>query len=562
MKEQRALSARGRKSWDLWLFFLLLAALAVLLFRKCRYGFANIDEAFYLTIPLRLIQGDQLMLHEWHLSQLSGFLLAPILRLYLLLAGTTEGMLLAFRRIYTLVQLLAALAIFLMLRPSSKPGALMGALLWCVYAPFGIMALSYNSMGILFVTLSILLHFCGEKPGLLILSGVLFACAVLCCPFLCLVWGAYAFQVLLWPRLRRASWRPDVRKFGLFTLGIAGMAAVFLFFLFRKLSPGRLLEILPLVLKDPEHGFAPVYKLYTFLAFLFLCGRYGCGIVVGYCALTMAGLLCRRGEGKTLCVMGVFLLCAFHLWAMIQTYGYINHLMLPLCYAACACFLIRREETQKPIFYGLLLPCLLYVPCLQLSSNQLHYAMSSASAAAIPAAAVMLACSVKAEPRPGLRRAAAAALAVLFLFQGGAQLHYRWNWIFWEGEPEEQTVLLREGPEAGLLVSEKKAELYEPRFRELQRLNSREKLLFLSENTWFYLCGDWENAAFSAWLSGVNEVSVDKLMSYYRVNPDKVPDLIYVENPGDLGYAQPLMTEYGFRVVQTTELGAQLLRRG
>ena len=50
-------------------------------------------------------------------------------------------------------------------------------------------------------------------------------------------------------------------------------------------------------------------------------------------------------------------------------------------------------------------------------------------------------------------------------------------------------------------------------------------------------------------------------MSYYRVNPDKIPDLIYVENPGDLSYAQPLMDEYGFRVVQTTGLDAQLLRR-
>ena len=329
MKEQGALSARTRKNWDLWLFFLLLAALAVMLFHKCRYGFANIDEAFYLTIPKRLIQGDQLMLHEWHLSQLSGFLLAPILRLYLLPAGTTEGMLLAFRRIYTLVQLLAAVAVYFVLRPSSKPGALIGALLWCVYAPFGIMALSYNSMGILFVTLSILLHFRCEKPGLLILSGALFACAVLCCPFLCLVWGAYALQALLWPRLRRATWRPDVRKFAFLTLGIAGMAAVFLFFLFRRLSPGRLLEILPLVLKDSEHRFAPVYKFRTFMAFLFLCGRYGGGIVLGYCVLTLAGLLCKRSEGKTLCVTGVFLLCAFHLWAMIQTYGYFNYLMPP-----------------------------------------------------------------------------------------------------------------------------------------------------------------------------------------------------------------------------------------
>ena len=551
-----------RRDWDLWLFFLLLAALAVLLLRKCRYGFANIDEAFYLTIPLRLAQGDALMLQEWHLSQLSGFLLAPLVRLWLWLTGGTEGMLLAFRRIYTVSQLLSAIAVFFLLRKSSKISALLGALLWCVYAPFSIMALSYNSMGIQFMTLSMLMHFRCQKGWLLTLSGVLFACAVLCCPFLCLVWAAYALQVLVWSWLPAASWRPDKRKFGFFTLGIGLMAAVFLLCLFRRMSPGMLLQILPLILNDPEHGFDGLFKLRSLAAWIILQGRYRWRIFAGYCALMGIGLLCRRREGKSLCVLGVLLLCAFHLFTMIRDYDYINHLMFPVCYAAFSCCWIRREAKLRPLFYGLLLPCLLYVPCLHLSSNQLLFAMSSASAAAMPAAVMMLVESVNTEERIGLRRVLAGTLAALLVFQGGAQLFYRWNSIFWEGRPEEQTVLLEEGPEAGLLVSEKKAQLYEPRFRELQSLNSREKVLFLSDNTWYYLCGDWENASFSAWLSGVNKASVEKLLAYYQVNKDKVPDFIYLDGADELDCVMPLMREYGFRVEQVTSLGALVLRRG
>ena len=560
--QRKSFSSYMRESWDLWLFFLLLAALAVMLLRKCRYGFANMDEAFYLTIPLRLAQGDALMLQEWHLSQLSGFLLAPLVRLWLMITGGTEGMLLAFRRIYTVSQLLSAIAVFFLLRKSSRISALLGALLWCVYAPFSIMALSYNSMGIQFVTLSMLIRFRCQKGWALTLGGVFFACAVLCCPFLCLVWAAYALQVLVWSLLPAASWRPDRRKFGFFTLGIGLMAAVFLLCLFRRMSPGRLLQILPLILNDPEHGFGGLFKLRSLAGWIILCGHYRWRIFAGYCALMAAGLLCRRSEGKSLCVLGVLLLCAFHLLAMIRDFDYINHLMFPICYAAFSCYWIRREGKLKPLFYGLLLPCLLYVPCLHLSSNQLLFAMSAAAAAAMPAAVTMLVGSVGAEERGGLRRALAGTLAALLLFQGGAQLHYRWNSIFWEGRPEEQTVLMEEGPEAGLLMSEKKAAFYLPRFRELQRLNSREKALFLSENTWYYLCGDWENAAFSAWLSGVNEASVEKLLAYYAVNEDKVPDFIYLDRQEDLGCVAPLMREYGFGVEQITELGAVVLRRG
>ena len=560
--QKKTLSPRLQENWDQWLFFLLLAGLAVMLLRKCRYGFANIDEAFYLTIPLRLARGDALVLQEWHLSQLSAFLLVPFVRLWLLLAGGTEGMLLAFRQLYTISQLLEAVAIFFLLRKSSRISAVLGALLWCVYAPFSIMALSYNSMGIQLVTLSMLIRYRCRKGWLLTLSGVLFACAVLCCPFLCLVWVAYALQVLVWSMLPAASWRPDVRNFGFFTLGIGLMAAVFLLYLFRRMSPGRLLQILPLILNDPEHGFNGLLKLRTLAGGVILCGRYRWRIFAGYCALILAGMLCKRSEGKSLCVLGVLLLCAFHLFAMIRLFNYINHLMFPICYAAFACYWIRREEKLKPQFYGLLLPCLLYVPCLHLSSNQILFAMSSASAASMPAAVMMLVSCVSTEERVSRKRLLAGALAALLLFQGGAQLHYRWNSVFWENGPEDQTVRIEEGPEAGLLVSEKKAALYLPRFRELQGLNSREKVLFLSENTWYYLCGDWENAAFSAWLSGVNRDSTEKLLDYYEVNHDKLPDFIYLDWQRNLGSVMPLLLEYDFHVEQVTPLGALVLRRG
>jgi hypothetical protein len=81
---------------------------------------------------------------------------------------------------------------------------------------------------------------------------------------------------------------------------------------------------------------------------MILQGRYRWRIFAGYCALMGIGLFCRRSEGKSLCVLGVLLLCLFHLFTMIRDYNYINHLMFPICYAAFSCYWIRREEKLGP----------------------------------------------------------------------------------------------------------------------------------------------------------------------------------------------------------------------
>ena len=74
--EQRALKKDRR--WQDYLFIALMAFALILSFWKCRFGFGGNDEAFYLTIPHRLTLGDSLFGNEWHLSQLSGFLLIPL----------------------------------------------------------------------------------------------------------------------------------------------------------------------------------------------------------------------------------------------------------------------------------------------------------------------------------------------------------------------------------------------------------------------------------------------------------------------------------------------------
>ena len=180
-------------------FFLLSIALLVFLIWRCYFGFANIDETFYLTVPYRICQGDKIMLHEWHESQLSLLLLVPIMKAYLFLSNGTEGIIIVFRVIYTIIWWIASVWFFFRLRRFSLLGAILVSLCFLLYTPYGIIALSYNSMGLLLFLTSCLLITFSKGNRELVVAGVLFSGAVLCCK---LYWdGTRASQVrrTLWP---------------------------------------------------------------------------------------------------------------------------------------------------------------------------------------------------------------------------------------------------------------------------------------------------------------------------------------------------------------------------
>ena len=100
------------KSENLCILFIILFSLSVLFnIWRAKFGYFSRDESLYLAIPYRMLQGDLLLLNEWHLSQMSAFLIYPLLKLYLLLFQTTDGIALNFRYIYICFHSLTALYI-------------------------------------------------------------------------------------------------------------------------------------------------------------------------------------------------------------------------------------------------------------------------------------------------------------------------------------------------------------------------------------------------------------------------------------------------------------------
>ena len=83
----------------------LILLVGLLLFIRASYGFDWCDEGYYYSITYRLALGDRMFSDSWELHQTSAVVTLPLMKLFLHLnGGSTEGMVLLFRRIFVLFE--------------------------------------------------------------------------------------------------------------------------------------------------------------------------------------------------------------------------------------------------------------------------------------------------------------------------------------------------------------------------------------------------------------------------------------------------------------------------
>ena len=248
---------------------LAFAALFVLSFAfmlwKCPFGFGGSDEAFYLTVPHRLNLGDELFRDEWHLSQLASFFTLPFVSAYRHFSGSNDGIMLAARYTYAVIHALAALVIYLRLRRFGWL-SVAGSIIYMLFTPFDMMCYSYNTVAL--DTLALAGVLAGTSDGRCspdVAAGALFACAVVCCPYLVTVYALYLVMTALYRKTGKRTWQNPLltwRCFGRVTAGIMITAALFAVFFFRHSSIADVAAALPGLFTDPEHpGYSVVFML-------------------------------------------------------------------------------------------------------------------------------------------------------------------------------------------------------------------------------------------------------------------------------------------------------------
>ncbi|MEE3487304.1 MAG: hypothetical protein VZT48_04280 [Bulleidia sp.] len=189
---------------------------------------------------------------------------------------------------------------------------------------------------------------------------------------------------------------------------------------------------------------------------------------------------------------------------------------------------MTENKDIHQLFHAIWIPGMLFGYCLNLASDQAFYAISSASSTALPATLAILVLYSEETDVVKIRRLIPAVIVV----QLSLMLGLRTTQVFWEIDIRAQNTLMTEGPEKGLLTTPGKAEKYEALLQETAEIRqdpSVDKAVYLTDQTWMYLVNPAQkNASYSAWMADINDLTFSRLKKYYELNPDQMPDAVYI----------------------------------
>ena len=532
------------------ILFVTLFALALLFnIWRAPFGYFTRDESLYLAIPYRMLQGDVLLLHEWNQAQMSSFLLLPLVKLYLSVFGSTDGIALFFRYLYVFFHSLVALFIYCrtsrLCVPGSRVAGIIAAVLYELYCYHDIIALSYNSMGIgLLIVFTLAAATC-RSVRQMFFAGFALAGAVLCCPYLAALYLLYGAAVFI-PILRPASPEAGIafsRKSWLLVTAACLLCALAFFapILFSgkaALLPATLKEILT----DRQHPKRSLGELVSgyFSSFWRYNGN-GKLVLVGILSLSAAILFDRkRALRRPLYLMAAAALSV--LYSLTYLLMYPSDEGFVFCFVMVGFFAyLVTDRRNRSVFVTLFLPAAVFSFCSYSVSNLGPISIMASMTAALPAASVfvvsavweMLTQSKDSAAQRGLSLCSSVLVALCtFYFLYGIAAERMEN-VFFDSPPTELSATFREGSSRGLKSTPERVADYDGAYHALAPLREIEdgSVLYLSTESRLYLEDPKNCASFSMWLWTNNpvEYNAQRLKTYWSLFPEKVPDYIYLD---------------------------------
>jgi len=557
---------RRQKTCDI-IAYTVIVLMTVWLLLDCKFsvGFA-LDEAFYLTIPKRLLAGDGLLTDEWQLSQLSSVLLLPFVKLWYIFHDSSEGMYLQFSYLYAVTQGLFAAGVYTLMRKYGYFSLLAVACMF-YYSLMNFSSLSYNTLGVIFCTLLMcLLLRQAEKPSEIsaFFSGFCYAGLVLCNPVTVFAFPFYlAAAVVVYANIRsnpKAKKQPyyllTPKGAGLFIAGILPLFVYFMAVLFAHSSIKDILSGIPYILSDSEHMVVDGENgIQTFSFgdfFTQLTGNMGAAALIISLILTLTACLTAKKNRVIAAAVGS---CA----ALISFAGVLVHYLsssyetddpglvffvLLLC-GFSLYFLTGRAA--KPAFYIFVVGALFYALCMQIASNLGYHAQINGYVCCTPGVMILLKdflSDIRTEEKKTFRRVYLAsgsavlslALFVSFFYPIGVK-----SGVFNISAPS--TMIMKMGFLEGknLLKDEYAAFAYiYSDMKALDEIAEEGDRLFIANNLPLaYMETDKLTVGGpSAWYITEREFSfdsgVERLFSYYELYPENIPDFIYVSSIGFL----------------------------
>lgn len=539
--------------------------LVLIMHLSCIFGAEHFaDESFYPTVPLRLINGDSLISDEWHLTQFSSLFLFIPVKIWLTVTGSTEGIILFLRFFYLIIHTIAATGIYAFFR-KYKLWAIAAAVIFYSQVPLRFMNANYHSLLALFLlifTLCLISIYKSEKLPLYIFAGCCYGCCCVCNPFECILFAVYIIICVVWliqsshykkkfsddaaSLMQKIEIRNKFFSIGAFLKFTSGLliAAIIsiIFFLSTGGTIDALLENIPYLLNDPGHN---VFSspLEAFIEKIQLTATHINGISFGlpwllplfYLILLFDKKRKNNNHKIFFVTLSLVLTIFFTIGISIETMNNSRRfaIALPFAIISTTCYILTENKNKK-LFYCMWLPAAL-ANVIQYLASDLHLTTMWVLTIGNIAGVFFLNDFIT-ELKPQeteskckssfsvkyIQTVLCFCICLQIIFQGI---------IYTAGRTVDMSSYapLTKGPYKNIYLNNEDYNQNLSIIKDLdyikKQTNSDDHICILSEFSWMYLYTDRPFGTYSAWMP---YLELERLESYYSINPDKIPAYIYV----------------------------------
>ena len=533
--------------------YAVLILLGVALFIRSAYGFCQSDESFYVSTAGRFASGDVIFADEWHPTQMSSLLTAPVYAMYRLVTGGTAGMIRFFRCVYLLLTMAEAAWIYTRLKGMGRryAGSAL-ALFILLYCHLNMATLSYYMICFQCFLMAALMCYRAEKSVCFGAGGFFYALAVLSLPSLAVA-STLVFVILALCCIRKKEIR---RPFLCFLAGICIPLVLFLIYVYASgLGIAGILANLVNILSDSEHD-RDYYQ--SFKAFFHAIeDAYGRIYYLSLLLVAVSILSCfreklRRSAEIYILIADVMLFIYYAAVSARHT-GFMNTAFALFVFPLF--FLARKKDWY--IFASLFLGGLAVSATYSFSSYSDLYVLSIGHGLAAAGGILLLSDyaagvsgrdvltedagteSLTGAAETGILTEVAetgslpgseiirkyiciAAVTVLIL----VSFCLRFAYVYRDAPVAALDTKLTEGPAAGLITTAEHAGQYEGVLEAIEKYDEAQGcILFTRILPWGYTASKMRVGAPDTWR---NEISSERLVQYYDLKPDREPDVVVV----------------------------------
>lgn len=501
------------------LFFAIFLLILIIQLYKAKISIGSKDEHYYVTVGYRFFQGCSYFEDEWGIAQMIGFFLSPLVALYRSIFNGNEGIVLGFRYYYIIFTMFIGICIYFKFKNQYGIYAIFASSIFMLFTPFNIMALSYNTMSVGFLLLSLLIY-SKNKIFRIIIAGILYGFSCINTPYL-----AMLYLIIITLFIKKYL---NKKEFFLISFGISIAAFLFLFTVFSKTT-------ITSVLVNLKHLISPSYSFNIF----YLIAHRGYQLInslniVFFLLIFEMGYAIKNKTKENNHI--IFLSVIITIFSILYL-GFINpsdisiggHVLVLVPFTVLGIIIIMLYNVDN------------YIKTIFLSSlfHSFFIAISSDVGPRSFCAPLITACCITALLLKNIsnKKYIYSLYFCLIITLGFYKITnvYKVQNIY--GAEDSQTMLIDKGPLKGLYTNEIYKNFYDYSLDDINYINTLngDYLISISNSTWEYLATEKKCGTSSTYIYFWDRESYEQDFQEYQTMHDDIDSWIYLCNDAPFG---------------------------